>query len=207
VRVALGDTAEIEVDSYSDQTFLGLVTEIGNTALNALTGAASLDQVTNFSVKIQIIPSSYQELSKDKPEGFSPFRPGMSATVKIKTQTELDVVSIPIRCVTSREDTSSKSFSDMMIDNAKKEEERKKNNDELADPFTVVFVANESNGTAEIRVVETGIQDNKYIHVKSGVSDGEKVITDPYDLISLSLKNADKIKIVSTESLNTKKED
>lgn len=207
VRVALGDTAEIEVDSYSDQTFLGLVTEIGNTALNALTGAASLDQVTNFSVKIQIIPSSYQELSKDKPEGFSPFRPGMSATVKIKTQTELDIVSIPIRCVTSREDTSSKSFSDMMIDKAKKEEERKKNNEELADPFTVVFVANESTNTAEIRVVETGIQDNKYIHIKSGVNDGEKVITDPYDLISLSLKNADKIKIVSTESLTTKKED
>jgi HlyD family secretion protein len=207
VRVALGDTSEIEVDSYSDQKFLGLVTEIGNTALNALTGAASLDQVTNFSVKIQILPSSYQDLAKDKPAGYSPFRPGMSATVKIKTQTETNVVSIPIRAVTSREDTATKSFSDMMIDKAKKEEERKKNNEEVAEPFTVVFVANETLGTAEIRVVETGIQDNKFIHIKTGINDGDKVITDPYDVISLSLKNGDKIKLVGADELSTKKEE
>ncbi len=205
VRVAVGDTADIEVDSYTDENFLGLVTEIGNTALNALNGVASLDQVTNFSVKIQILPSSYENLIKDKEPGFSPFRPGMSATVKIKTQIEKNVITVPIRAVTSREDTATKSFSDMMIDKAKKKEEKAESS-EIAEPFTVVFIANEANGTAELRVVETGVQDNKYITIKSGVNEGEKVVTDPYDIISLTLKNKDKIKIVDSNSLKKPEE-
>ncbi|MDZ4751518.1 MAG: efflux RND transporter periplasmic adaptor subunit [Flavobacteriales bacterium] len=205
VRVAVGDTADIEVDSYTDENFLGLVTEIGNTALNALNGVASLDQVTNFSVKIQILPSSYENLIKDKEPGYSPFRPGMSATVKIKTQIEKNVITVPIRAVTSREDTATKSFSDMMIDKAKKKEEKAESS-EIAEPFTVVFIANEANGTAELRVVETGVQDNKYITIKSGVNEGEKVVTDPYDIISLTLKNKDKIKIVDSNSLKKPEE-
>ena len=101
ISVAIGNDAEIEVDAYLGQTFLGRVTEIGNTALNASATGFNLDQVTNFSVKIRIDSTSYVNLTNSS----APFRPGMSATVDIKTKYALDVISIPIQCVTSRQDT------------------------------------------------------------------------------------------------------
>ena len=101
ISVAIGNDAEIEVDAYLGQTFLGRVTEIGNTALNASSTGFNLDQVTNFSVKIRIDSTSYADLTNSG----APFRPGMSATVDIKTKYALDVISVPIQCVTSRQDT------------------------------------------------------------------------------------------------------
>ena len=101
ISVALGNDAEIEVDAYLGQNFLGTVTEIGNTALNASSTGFNLDQVTNFSVKIRIDSTSYADLTNSG----APFRPGMSATVDIMTKYALDVISVPIQCVTSRQDT------------------------------------------------------------------------------------------------------
>ena len=87
VKVALGDTARIEVDAYTERNFYGMVTEIGNTALNA-TGAArlSLESVTNFSVKIRILPTAMANLRAGRDSSWTPFRPGMSATVEIETE-------------------------------------------------------------------------------------------------------------------------
>ena len=101
ISVAMGNKAEIEVDAYLGQTFLGTVTEIGNTALNASSNGFNLDQVTNFSVKIRIDSSSYSDLL----DSGAPFRPGMSATVDILTKSVKDVHSLPIQCVTTRNDT------------------------------------------------------------------------------------------------------
>jgi HlyD family secretion protein len=83
VRINAGDTAIVEVDSYKDEKFKGLVTEIGNTALNASAAALNMNQVTNFSVKIRILPESYKHLTEGQPENYSPFKPGMSATVDV----------------------------------------------------------------------------------------------------------------------------
>jgi len=101
ISVEMGNKAEIEVDSYLGHTFIGIVTEIGNTALNANSNGFNLDQVTNFSVKIRIDSSSYSELLDSN----APFRPGMSATVDIKTKSVSDALSLPIQCVTTRNDT------------------------------------------------------------------------------------------------------
>ena len=100
-RVNLGDTALIEVDAYLDQKFKGVVTEIAN---SAKTTGVSADQVTNFDVKILILPESYQKLVEagDK----NPFRPGMSATVDIRTESKADVLTVPIQSVTTRTDTT-----------------------------------------------------------------------------------------------------
>ncbi|MEZ4799444.1 MAG: efflux RND transporter periplasmic adaptor subunit [Flavobacteriales bacterium] len=187
VRVQLGDTATVEVDSYRDMAFKGLVTEIGNTALNALSGISlSSNEVTNFSVKIRILASSYQELMKDKGEGFAPFKPGMSATVEIQTEKEMDVLSVPIKAVTAREDTSStQGFGEMKMMSS--------NSNDNKDPFIIVFVKNASS-KAEIRVVETGIQDDEFIQIKSGLSEGDEVITGPYDEVSKRLKGGDVVK-------------
>ena len=107
VKVTLGDTARIEVDAYTERNFYGMVTEIGNTALNA-TGAArlSLESVTNFSVKIRILPESYADLRSGRDSSWTPFRPGMSATVEIETEVKTNVLAVPIKAVTTRTDTA-----------------------------------------------------------------------------------------------------
>ena len=186
VRVQLGDTAIVEVDSYKEEKFKGEVTEIGNTALNAIGDQMNLNQVTNFSVKIRIIPESYNHLMQGKDESYSPFKPGMSATVDIVTEKSDRALSIPIKAVASRDDTTSTSILDEL-------ERADENTDEEREPFTVVFVHDATDGEAKIRVVETGIQDDKFIEIKSGIAEGEEVITGPYELVSQTLKPGEKV--------------
>jgi|JI9StandDraft_2_1071091.scaffolds.fasta_scaffold11712_6 HlyD family secretion protein len=192
VRVGIGDTVLVEVDSYKDEEFKGVVTEIGNTALNALAATLSMDQVTNFSVKIRILPQSYQHLMMGNAVNYSPFKPGMSATVEIITERASDVLTVPIKAVASREDTSSTTIGERF---RKKSEsgEIAENEDEAKEPFEVLFVLNEATGKAELRVVETGIQDDKYIQIKSGIQRDEQVITGPYEQVSRKLKNGDEV--------------
>ncbi|MBA4321739.1 MAG: efflux RND transporter periplasmic adaptor subunit, partial [Odoribacter sp.] len=71
VRVTLGDTALISVDAYLNHKFKGVVTEIAN---SAKTTGLSADQVTNFGVKILVLPESYKELAKSGEA--NPLRPG-----------------------------------------------------------------------------------------------------------------------------------
>jgi HlyD family secretion protein len=189
VRIQLGDTAIVEVDAHQDQKFSGVITEIGNTALNkTASGMMSMDQVTNFSVKVRILRESYGHMTEGMPATSSPFRPGMSATVEIITDRATDVLTVPIKAVATREDTSSASMVEKM--------RRKDGPDEAAppaEPFTVVFVYVESDQTARLRVVRTGIQDDRYIAILDGISDGEKVITGPYEEVSRSLKSGDHV--------------
>lgn len=189
VRISLGDTADVEVDAYLDEKFKGVVTEISNTALNALENSAlSMNQVTNFSVKVRILPSSYAHLMGDNKENYSPFRPGMSATVDIITSTQKDVLSIPIKAVTTRTDTASNHYSKYKKD---KEEEDVEEEDE--EDLICVFVY--ENGKARVRLVETGIQDTKYIQIKGGLKEDDQVITGPYDEIAKKLKGGKAVEI------------
>ncbi|MDG1261248.1 MAG: efflux RND transporter periplasmic adaptor subunit [Flavobacteriales bacterium] len=183
VRVAMGDTATVEVDAYLDEKFTGVVTEISNTALNALdNNMLNMNQVTNFSVKIRILPESYAHLIEGKPANYAAFRPGMSATVEINTAREEDALSIPIKAVTTRQDTSSNSLSKYL---KKKDEETEEVENE--EDLICVFVL--ENGKAQIRVIETGVQDSKYIQVLSGLDGDEEIITGPYNEVSRLLKN------------------
>lgn len=184
MHVQLGDTAWVEVDAYRDQKFKGLVTEIGNTALNAMGNAAlTMDQVTNFSIKVLILPESYAHMVENEMAGSSPFRTGMSATVEIQTASVLQALSIPIKAIASREDTSSTSILDRF------KEEKKETEVEKKELYTVVFVMNELTQQADLRIVKTGIQDDEFIEILSGVQEQEKVITGPYDLVSRDLLN------------------
>jgi HlyD family secretion protein len=75
----------------------------------------------------------------------------------------------------------------------KKRENEETSADEPEEPFTVLFVMNEESDKAEIRVVKTGIQDDKFISVESGLQAGETVITGPYEIVAKKLKNGDKV--------------
>ncbi len=193
VRVSIGDTASVEVDAYMDQTFRGIVTEIGNTALNSI-GGMSMNQVTNFSVKIRILRESYESLCEGKPKEFSPFRPGMSATVDIETAQEFDVLTIPIKAVTTRLDTTSSSIRERM--KKKKEDDEKQ---EVEEPIVCVFMVDDSGENVRIVEVKTGIQDSKFIQIEDGITLDDRVVTGSYDKVSRLLKNGDKIVIAEEE--------
>jgi HlyD family secretion protein len=176
-RVKLGDTALIEVDAYLDQKFKGIVTEIAN---SAKTTGVSADQVTNFDVKILVLPQSYQKLvdAGDK----HPFRPGMSATVDIRTQSKPDILAVPIQSVTTRTDTTK-------IAGTPSEK----------DIRTLVFVTDGKYALA--KNVKTGIQDNSYIEILSGVALNDKVISAPFSAISKKLSDSTQIEVVKKEEL------
>ena len=185
VRIELGDEAEIEVDAYLGTTFKGRVTEIGNTALNAIANGFNMDQVTNFSVKVRIDQESYAQLSEGKDENYTPFRPGMSATVDILTARRIDALSAPIQAVTMRELGFATQSDEDETDGTQKRAE------------LGVFVL--EDGNAVWTPVETDIQDSRHV-VLSGetLQEGMSIITGPYETVSRTLEHGESVE--SSES-------
>lgn len=195
VRVSLFDTAIIEVDAYLDKKFKGIVTEI---ATSANTVGVTADQVTNFDVKIMMLKDSYEDLIKPNSPIPSPFRPGMSATVEIETETEYGILTIPIQAVTTRADTSGR----MKTAREKREENRSGDDSEKSkDEDIKEYVFLYQNEKAMLTEVKTGIQDNTYIQITEGVEDGDEVIIAPYRAVSKMLKNRDSVEKVKKEEL------
>ncbi|HOI86900.1 MAG TPA: efflux RND transporter periplasmic adaptor subunit [Lentimicrobium sp.] len=199
VRVAISDTAIIEVDSYLNEKFKGIVTEIATSA--NVTGI-SADQVTNFDVKIRMLPESYRNLKVKGQPAASPFRPGMSATVDIRTESAHQVLSIPIQAVTTRQDTTASERN-----SAEKKPGSYTTGSQVASADApqqeIVFVVSE--GKAVRRNIKTGIQDNAHIQILEGLNEGEEVVTGPYRAVSRSLNDGDAIKVVAKEDLFEKK--
>ena len=178
VRIHLGDDAEIEVDAYLGEKFQGTVTEIGNTALNAGMNGFNMDQVTNFSVKVRLIQSSYAQLMEGEDDNETPFRPGMSATVDILTARASEVLSAPIQAVTSRE-----AGFGLEVD---EKTEFSNQDEELG-----VFVLQDNKVTWT--PIETHIQDSRYIAITGALDEETTVVTGPYDLVSRLLKSGDAV--------------
>ncbi len=189
VRVSLFDTCTIEVDAYLNEEFLGVVTEI---ATSANTVGVSAEQVTNFDVKIRVLPESYANLIPDNNPKFSPLRPGMSATVEIQTEYAKNIILIPIGAVTTRSDSTE--TNENTDENLQVESKDKKK-----DFIEVVFVYEE--GFAKMVEVEIGIQDNTNIQIKEGLEEGQEVVTAPYSLISKTLKEGDELKKTERKDL------
>lgn len=169
VKVELGDKAEISVDAYPRRTFEGEVTEIANSAGADL----QADQVTNFKVKIQIDPTSYKDLTEGKPDNYSPFRPGMTATVDIITMRAPDALSVPIGAIVMKS-----------VDDFKNEKPTIEDTDDKTESLFVY-----SDGKVILKQVETGIQDSKNIQIISGVSEGDVVVIGPYATVTRILKD------------------
>mgnify|MGYP000913111084 CR=1 FL=1 len=197
VRVSLNDTALVEVDSYLNRKFKGIVTQIATSA--NITGV-SADQVTNYDVRVRMLAESYKDIKGDS---LSPFRPGMSATVDIQTTSAKNILTVPIQAVTSRSDTTDKK-------NAKPQPGAPENaygvEDESANTGTSSSVPQEyvfvlEDGVAKLRKVKTGIQDNTNIQILEGLKKDEQVISGPYRAIARTLKDGDKVIVVKQEEL------
>lgn len=198
VRVNLGDTADIEVDSYTTagRKFKGVVYEIANTAngLASSSGAAaslSADAVTEFEIKVKILNSSYADLLAVKDKKGYPFKPGMTASVEIITDRKSGVLAVPIAAVTTRAADSSaidtaqaKEISNGTVDDKPADVAEKKDK-----PKEIVFV--NVGGKATQREVKTGISDFENIEILSGLKPGEQIISGPFIAVSKKLKNGE----------------
>ncbi len=190
VRVSYGDTALVEVDAYMDHKFKGVVTEIAN---SASTSGVSVDQVTSFNVKILLLRESYLDLvSETSP---SPFRPGMSATVDIQTESKFGVLSVPIQSVTTRTDTLGTENDDDDIIASNSDDKEK----------VVVFVLSDDETMSLQQEVKTGIQDNNFIELIEGIDEEDKVIVAPYSAVSKKLSDSTLVEVVSKKDLFSNK--
>jgi len=191
IRVSMDDVVDIEVDAYLDKTFKGVVSEIANSASNAGNAMAlNTDQVTNFVVKIRMQSESYSQLVSSDAQ--YPFRPGMSAAVDIYTDQAEEVVSIPIQAVTARE---------IEDEDDEKKEATKSSDKEYKE---VVFVHRAD--TVSMIEIKTGIQDDEYIQVLSGIEADDEIVSGPYAAISSKLKDGSEVNI-KEEKKDKKDED
>lgn len=200
VRVSVGDTADVEVDAWLGRSFKGIVTEVANSA--SISGANITDQVTNYPVKVRILRESYQDLCEGKAVNYSPFRPGMSATVEIMTRRTANVITVPIQAVTTRDTTKKVTMGKRTEESPEGEEDNGTavtSNDGKNGVLEVVFVV--ENGAAKMRRVKTGIQDSQYIEITEGLKEEEMVVAGPYSAVSKSLKDGAGIEVVSKDEL------
>ncbi|MEL1239529.1 efflux RND transporter periplasmic adaptor subunit [Flavobacterium flavipallidum] len=191
VKIKEGDLANVEVDAYLKKQFKGVVTSISNSASSTLTA----DQVTNFKVKVRILKESYADLLEGKPATYSPFRPGMTATVDIITKTKKNVLAVPISSVVVKSDTTAVKVSDKKNPDSKEEKNVVPKNDKKLE---CIFL--KVGDKAKIKIVKTGIQDETNIEILSGVKNGDQVITGPYTTVSKELNSGDMVKLKSEET-------
>lgn len=205
VKVHLGDSADVEVDAYSNRKFKGIVTQIASSTKGGLSAnSLSNTDVTQYEVRIRLDKNSYSDLiNPSRPKSF-PFRPGMNASADIKTRRSENVLAVPINSVTTRVIGSDKTIAD------KKKEEQKKqsaegnadgnvtvDSDELEE---IVFVVLKDGKVKKLKV-KTAIQDINYIEIRSGVAEGDEIVTGPFNAISKTLKEGAGVKVVPKEKL------
>jgi HlyD family secretion protein len=203
-KVKLGDSAIIEVDAYTDRKFKGIVTQIASSNNGAATQSAlsnTSTDVTQYKVYIRLLPESYTDLLG---KGTFPFRPGMSASADIQTKTHKNVLSVPINAVTTRDKNDSTKTDKKAVPNNTTANTASAAATAYDDLEVVVFVLDKEQKIKKVKV-KTDIQDINYIEITSGLKAGDEVITGPYDVVSKTLKEDDKVKVVDKKELFDKK--
>jgi HlyD family secretion protein len=193
--IKLGQMASLEVDSFKDQKFNGLVTEIANSANNNDTSSAAAaststsTEATKFQVRILVT-------EKER------FLPGMSVTANIETRYRTNVVSAPIQSVTTRLPATNSPAGASTNSSATNSIGAKKT-DEPAKPIEVVFVV-EGDHVKQIPV-KRGISDDNYVEIADGLKEGQEVVSGGYKAINRDLEDGTKV-VVNAEAAGPAKE-
>jgi len=209
VKVNIGDSADVEVDAYNNRKFKGIVTQIAASTATSASGLASTssNDVTNYEVRIRLDAGSYSDLIDPKKIKKFVFRPGMNASADIKTKRHDDVLSVPINSVSARVKGSDKS-----VEDKKKEDKKNKPNDDQdnqdnnnatvnSDELEEVVFVLQKDGKVKKTIVKTGIQDINYIEILNGLNAGDEIVTGPYNAVSKTLKDGNKVKVVPKDKL------
>ena len=191
-NVKIGDKANVKIDAYGDRKFKGTVAQIGNTAKT--TGTGTQEEVTNFEVKINLEREDVL------------LRPGLSCTADIETNMVKDAVAVPMQAVTIRTGdsnlspeeiekkrlkTAARDKGDNNADYVNERQEKALQKEEREKLSKVVFL--KKGGKAQSVKVTTGISDDTYMEIKSGVQPGDEVISGSYSAISRKLKDGAKV--------------
>jgi HlyD family secretion protein len=192
VRIQLGDSAEVEVDSYAylRRKFKGVVTAIANSAVET----ATAETVTEFKVDVKLDPVSYQDLVEKNP-GTYPFRPGMTASLEILTDSKQGVLMVPLSAVASRalkEEDDSKKKVPVANDDEKTEAERRRE-ESSGEKAEVVFIY--SGDKVEMRKVKTGIADFEHVEIREGLKMDDKIVSGPFTAITKTLQSGDEVRL------------
>ncbi len=194
VNVKVGDKTIIAIDAYGERKFHGTVAQIANTGKT--TGAATQEEVTNFEVKIHIDDNDVQ------------LRPGLSCTADIQTDMVENAVAVPMQSVTIRTGDSNLSPEEIEKRKAKQaasdkgdnaaeltneRQEKRAEREEREKMSKGVFL--KTGGVVKWQKVTTGIADDTFMEIKSGVQPGDEVISGSYSAISRKLKDGAKVEI------------
>src|SRR2546426_7143976 len=192
VNVKVNDKANVKIDAYGDRKFHGTVYQIANTGKT--TGAGTQEEVTNFEVKIRIDDHDVT------------LKPGLSCTADIETNMVKDVVAVPMQAVTIRtgdtnlspeeiekkkQKTAQRDKGDNSAEYVNERQEKATQKEEHEKIAKVVFLKKGSK--AQIVKVTTGISDDTYMEIKSGVQPGDEVVAGSYSAISRKLKDGAKL--------------
>ena len=195
VNVKVGDKALVTIDAYGERKFQGTVVQIANTGKT--TGTGTQEEVTNFEVKTRIVDNDVR------------LRPGLSCTADIQTNMAQDVVAVPMQSVTIRTGDSNlspeeiekrkqkqaatdKGDNEAIFTNQKLEKKTEKEEREKISKGVFTFGR---DGKAHWVKVTTGIADDTYMEIKSGVQPGDEIISGSYSAISRKLKDGAKVVI------------
>ena len=192
-RVNVNDNASIEVDAFADKKFKGIVTEIASSSKDVGT-AVSTDQVTNFNVKVRILADSYSDVKEGAKDLPSPFRPGMSATVDIESES-VKGLAVPIQSVFT---DAGKPAPGTEGNNANADQQKSKLTYKTVKQYVYIY---KGDGTIKKAEVTTGIQNDQYIIIKSGLKAGQEVVTGPYSAIQNRLKDGAKVEKTTKDQL------
>ncbi len=191
-RVNVGDSATIEVDAFADKKFKGIVTEIASSSTSVGSATTSVDQVTNFSVKVRLIADT------DSKDNISPFKPGLSATVDIESES-FTGLAVPIQSVFTGDAAKSTDPMKSAGNDQNMDKQKSKLNDKKVKQYVYLFDSKAS--TVKKSEVTTGIQDDQFIIVKTGIKSGQEVISGPYSAIQNKLKDGMKVEKTTKDKL------
>ncbi|MGD8287293.1 MAG: efflux RND transporter periplasmic adaptor subunit [Gemmatimonadota bacterium] len=153
--ISLGDSASIRIDAFPNRTFVGSVTEIGNSAITPPSQQSGGQQAAiDFEVVLTLEHTD------------APLRPDLSATADIVVESRKQTLAVPIIGMTVRADSTSMET---------------EGGDEEAEEVEGVFIVHGDRVT--FTPVEIGIAGQEYFEVLSGLSQGDTVVAGPYQRI------------------------
>lgn len=165
-RLKIGDSAVVQIDAFSDTTFVGRVVEISlSSTAGATTTTTATDQAVDFEVKIELLNPPAET------------RPDFSATAKIVTDTRTSVLSIPIIALTVREDSALAS-GDTALPMGRAAPTKQVGRTDIEGVFVVG-----TDNKVTFRPVKVGIAGERHFEVLSGLKAGERIVAGTYQAI------------------------